>query len=290
MHTGNVDRPQFRGARVDALPLISSAVPEGWKDLENSVTAILSECGMAVQRGVRLDLPRGHVNVDVLADDTVEGITHRIICECKNWGTNVPQEKVHAFRTVMQETGANRGYIISRTGFQSGAIKAAASTNIELVTYEQFQELHFTRWFNSRIWAVENSIGNFNVYYERAPWAKVGYDLLTSDAQRAEYDAVWDKHFCVGALLTPFSPYLRIKRSYPLPALPIDVSKIEEAGYPVPDDLKQATGYREVLALLEEYARVGLAELRNQNPRRNGTPGVAQIDELDAPIPRPTSE
>jgi restriction system protein len=71
------------------------------------VAAILAECGMTVQQGVRLTLPRGHVDIDVLADDTVEGITHRIVCECKDWSTNVPQEKVHTFRTVMNETGAN---------------------------------------------------------------------------------------------------------------------------------------------------------------------------------------
>lgn len=69
------------------------------------------------------------------------------------------------------------------------------------------------------------------------------------------------------------------------PSLPLDVSRIEGAGFFVPDDIKQATGYREVLALLEGYARVGLEELRALNPRRNGTPGVEQIDELDAPIP-----
>lgn len=75
---------------------------------------------MNVEQGVRLDLPRGHATIDVLADETVQGITQRIICECKNWRTNVLQEKAHAFRTVMQETGAHRGYIISRSGFQAG--------------------------------------------------------------------------------------------------------------------------------------------------------------------------
>jgi hypothetical protein len=99
------------------MTLIASATPEGWQQLEDSVAAILAECGMAVQRQARIQMPRGAANIDVLADDTVEGITHRIICECKNWRTNVPQEKVHAFRTTMQETGANHGYIISRTGF-----------------------------------------------------------------------------------------------------------------------------------------------------------------------------
>ena len=165
---------------------------------------MLSECGMSVQRGVRLQLPRGHVDVDVLAKEAMQGTEHSIICECKDWSSNVPQEKVHAFRTIMHETGANRGYIITRKGFQTGAIDAAKSTNIELVTFEQFQERYFTKWFNGRIRAIEKSIGNFNVYYEGAPWAKVGYDLLTTDSQRAEYDAVWNKHFLLACYWCPF--------------------------------------------------------------------------------------
>jgi hypothetical protein len=63
----------------------------------------------------------------------------------EDWRTNVPREKVHAFRTVMDETGANRGYIISRIGFQIGAIEAADATNAELLTFEQFQERYFDK-------------------------------------------------------------------------------------------------------------------------------------------------
>lgn len=121
------------------MTLMTSIEPQDWRDLENSVAGILQECGMAVQQQVHLPLPRGAVDIDVLAEDTVDGITHRIVCECKNWRTNVPQEKVHAFRTIMQETGANRGYIISRTGFHAGAHDAAQATNIELVTYAHFR-------------------------------------------------------------------------------------------------------------------------------------------------------
>jgi len=44
---------------------------------------------------------------------------------------------VHGVRTVMQDVGANVGYIISTGGFQKGAYAAAAATNVELVTWEQ---------------------------------------------------------------------------------------------------------------------------------------------------------
>ncbi len=151
------------------MPLISSQVPETWQELEEAVTAILSECGMELHRQVTLELPRGSVDVDVFASETVDGIAHKTICECKNWRTNIPKEVVHAFRTVMQETGANRGYVISRVGFQRGAVEAAKATNVELVTWQQFQEIYFNKWINNRIWSIENELMNFNVYYE--PWA-----------------------------------------------------------------------------------------------------------------------
>jgi Restriction endonuclease len=128
---------QRQGQRVT---LITSITPDTWTELENTVADILRECGMDVQRQARVKLPRGSVDLDVLAQETLEGILQRVVCECKNWRKNVPREKVHAFRTVMQETGVNRGYIISRTGFQAGAIEAAEATNVELLTFEEFQE------------------------------------------------------------------------------------------------------------------------------------------------------
>jgi hypothetical protein len=50
------------------------------------------------------------------------------------------------FRTVMADTGAHRGYIISRAGFQSGAFEATANTNIDLVTFAKLQEIFSDRW------------------------------------------------------------------------------------------------------------------------------------------------
>ena len=133
------------------MALITERVPERWEQLEELVTAILHECGMMARRKVSLALPRGSVDVDVLAEETSDRIVQRIICECKNWRTNIPREVVQAFRTVMQETGAHRGYIISKVGFQPGAVEAARATNIELVTFIEFQNIYFDKWINNRI-------------------------------------------------------------------------------------------------------------------------------------------
>ncbi|MBO4227904.1 restriction endonuclease [Bradyrhizobium neotropicale] len=201
--------------------LITSIAPDSWRELETAVADILRECGMAIQQQANVQLPRGSVNVDVLAEETLEGISQRIVCECKNWRTNVPREKVHAFRTVMQETGAHRGYTISRTGFQVGAIEAAQATNVELLTFEQLQERYFRKWLTRRLWSIERAVGNFNVYYE--PLGRPGYRLLRNDEERAAYDEVWERYCFAGIMLQHFSPYSRLAENMPLTQLPFDV-------------------------------------------------------------------
>lgn len=243
------------------MPLITSKVPRKWKELEELVAAILGECGMTAERGVTLTLPRDKVTVDVLAEEVVNGITDRTICQCKNWQTRVPKSEVHSFRTVMQETGANRGLIISRRGFQSGAVRSAQATNIELMTFTEFQEKYFKKWIDARLKAVEAAVDRFHSHYELGGLVP-GSEPFKGDAVRTPYNAVWKKYLFAAEMLSPFSPYL----SGPLPTLPFDVSKLEQAGVAVPDDIKTARGYREFLELLTRYAVDGRAELRAVNP------------------------
>ncbi|WP_282046655.1 restriction endonuclease [Roseibium album] len=250
------------------MPLITSNMPETWQELEEMVAAILLECGMESTRTVNLKLPRGSVDVDVVAKETNDGIQNLIICECKNWRTNVPRDIVHAFRTVMNEIGANRGYIISRVGFQAGAYEAAEATNISLVTFQEFQEHYFTKWYKTRVWQIERNISNFNVYYE--PLGRPGYGHLATDEERAAYDAVWEKYAYAGLIMWKFSPYGAMFGELEAPELPLSYDKIEKMGFAIPADIKDLTGYRELLERLEVIAEEGLVELRKVNPITRG--------------------
>jgi hypothetical protein len=123
--------------------------PNDWKDLEMRVCQILSECGCRTERGKHLSLPRGGVDIDVYAEDLTREPHIVIVCECKYWETRVPKSTIHSFRTVISETGAHVGFIVSSVGFQSGAIEAVKNTNIELVTWQQFQKRFYDRWFDA---------------------------------------------------------------------------------------------------------------------------------------------
>jgi len=57
------------------------------------------------------------------------------------------QAVVHAFTTVMHETGANLGFIVSKHGLQSGVTMYTDNTNIQGLTYQQLQERYFNVWW-----------------------------------------------------------------------------------------------------------------------------------------------
>jgi Restriction endonuclease len=144
--------------------------PRDWKDLESKVCQILAECGCQTERSKHIVLPRGEVNIDVYALDTVREPNLIMVCECKHWRKRVSQTVVHAFRTLLVETGAHVGFLISSAGFQAGAVKAAKKTNVELVTWEAFQERFYDRWFKAmriELAAVADEVFEYSDYFHR---------------------------------------------------------------------------------------------------------------------------
>lgn len=127
--------------------MIDDPLPKNWQDLQTGVQRIFRNVGLRADVEVDLETPRGSVNVDVLAIDVRSVDKIRYIVECKNWGSAVPQSVVHSFTTVMQETGANIGLIISKHGLQQGAKRYTESTNIVGMTYLEFQKRYFEAWW-----------------------------------------------------------------------------------------------------------------------------------------------
>ena len=115
-----------------------------------------------------IDTVRGKVEVDVCVEAPYD-LVKRIICECKYWNTPVPKEKVHAFRTVVHDCGAELGIIISKEGYQSGAIEAAKFSNVRLETWDTFLELVKDKWIDNKLWSVKTmtaKIMNYRDTYE----------------------------------------------------------------------------------------------------------------------------
>lgn len=134
--------------------MIESPDVEDWKQLQYSVCKLLNEAGLAAQEAVVLATPRGTVEVDVIAIDQLSVDKIKYIVECKNWANAIPQHVVHSFTTVMHETGANIGFIVSKHGLQAGAERYTQNTNIIGLTFEELQHRYFEQWWKKHFCKV----------------------------------------------------------------------------------------------------------------------------------------
>ncbi|WP_306546004.1 restriction endonuclease [Malikia spinosa] len=128
--------------------MIDHPHPTNWRELQAGVCRIFREIGLNAVAEKKLSTPRGEVEVDVYAVDESSVDKIQYIVECKNWQQAIPQTVVHAFTTVMHETGANLGFIVSQKGLQSGAVAYTDSTNIVGLTYLQLQERYMPVWWD----------------------------------------------------------------------------------------------------------------------------------------------
>lgn len=103
------------------MKVIYDREPRDWQELQVLVADIFDTIGYQTEIGKVIATVRGAKEIDVYALDERKNPKLVLLCECKYWKNPVKQEIVHAFRTIIQDFGANLGFIIARNGFQSGA-------------------------------------------------------------------------------------------------------------------------------------------------------------------------
>lgn len=131
--------------------------PKNWKDLQNKVAEILTECGYKCETEKDIITTREKVNVDVYAKMNSQMAKSEILCECKFWKKAIPKHVIHSFRTVINDYGANYGLIISKIGFQSGAFESIKNTNIQLVNWLEFEETFRAEWIRKKLIATSKA-------------------------------------------------------------------------------------------------------------------------------------
>ena len=122
-----------------------------WQQYQEDVAKLLAELGFAAQVEDQLTSLRGVTHkVDVAARRIVAGVEVLWVVECKLWRSRVSKEKVAALAAICDDLGADRGLLMSETGFQSGALQMAAGRNITLTSLEDLHanaaaDLQFAR-------------------------------------------------------------------------------------------------------------------------------------------------
>jgi hypothetical protein len=241
--------------------MITRNDPDTWQSLQTAVGRILEECGFGVEVEKKIPSARGVVELDVYAEETVRGRKYAIACECKHWKSRIPQTVVHGFRTVVQETGANIGYIVSMEGFQSGAVSASDLTNLKLVTWQEFQDIFEESWFEEFFMKqINEKLDGLMTYAE--PILPAWFERM-SDEDKTKYYSLKEKYDLFGIIMQSLSPYSRLLRKEPIPTLPLRARlKPDPILSTIPDHILDEIVYRELLDASVAYGEAALSEFR----------------------------
>lgn len=246
-------------------------MPTDWKDLQQQVSQILTECGLETYLERTISTVRGTVEIDVYAEDKEQKPVVTYLCECKHWKSSVPKTIVHSFRTVVSDYGANFGLIISSKTFQSGAYEAAEKSNVRLLTWIEFQELFVERWIKKymlpRIYGEADPLIEYTEPINSRIFRKA--DALEKGKQerfiklREQYQvlAYFALHISIQSSLVASFITAPIIRN-PIPELPIkkgmSVKNYKvEGGLPI--DLINADSLKDLLNTLSKHIKEGVS-------------------------------
>lgn len=111
-----------------------------WRDYQDRTAEFFRALGMDANVAERVIGARGQHDVDVAVRTSRAGIQQLWVIECKWWRRSVSKLHVAALASVVQDVGADRGILLSETGFQAGAIKLALLSNITLTSLAELKD------------------------------------------------------------------------------------------------------------------------------------------------------
>lgn len=260
--------------------MIYASTPTNWQDLQIKVAQVFRDLGFRTEVEKKTNLVRGGAEIDVYAVDKTQNPETIYVCECKNWGTLVPQAVVHSFRTVVADAGAHHGLLVSKKGFQKGSYAAAQQTNIKLLTWEEFQEMFEDRWYWSHmIHSLKEERKPLTPYVEliNSGIVRLVHNKLTPDQRtvykdlRKEYEDIESLAFSLEDFKPdlPLSKYMLSDQQW---------NRLSEEGLldevpPLVTTLRNVSGYSDII---EAFALRDLLDALTFHLRR----GSRTLDEL----------
>ena len=130
-----------------------------WEQYQHEAAELLRELGFTAEVNHRIPEANDAVHaIDVAARRTVAGVDVLWIVECKHWNRRVNIEKVLALRALVLDLGADRGLLMSESGFQSGAIRTAGQKNITLTSLDDLRANATTEILAARVAIAEEAL------------------------------------------------------------------------------------------------------------------------------------
>jgi hypothetical protein len=251
-----------------------SAKPE-WYDFQETICNHFLSIGARAETNVSIQGTRTTHAIDILVRIKYLGQDMLWIVEAKKWNSKINKLQVLGLRTIINDIGADKGFIISQKGFQSGAIEAAQNSNIKLSTFNQlidetkeFVQSEIIQNYEKRLILLETR------YWSHEKKIRVKYGL------RGE---VWDYPVIFSGNILLLTAHWVVKAAK-MKIYPIDLETymVEKKGILTANNFNELTNWLNLnLNFLDE--KILKAEMEMI---RNGdfNPDLYPRDELDLPI------
>lgn len=207
-----------------------------WYQFQEEICSYFNSIGAEAKTNITVPGVRTSHNIDILVKTKYLGENLLWVIEAKKWKEKVSKLHVLGLRTIVEDIGADRGFIISEVGFQRGAIEAAKNTNVKLKTFNELQQ-------NTRE-LVENEI--IKTYKKRVELLEIRY-WAHSKQIRQKYGLrgeIWEMppNFSGHTLLLTIESALLSaqKREYPIN---LETFLIEKMGELIAYNFQQLTNW-----------------------------------------------
>lgn len=168
-----------------------------WYEFQEEIKDHFVSIGADAETNFRVRGVRTSHDIDVFVRTKFLGEDLIWLVEAKHWKTKVSKSHVLAFRSIIEDVGADRGFMVSSAGFQRGAIEAAVNTNVKLKNLEEMKNetkgmveseiiktyLKRLSLIEDRYWSHSKSLRNkYGLRHELGDWSRefVGQALLTT--------------------------------------------------------------------------------------------------------------
>ncbi|WP_025898208.1 restriction endonuclease [Sneathiella glossodoripedis] len=136
-----------------------------WKQYQEDTAGFFQSLGLEAATDVTMKGARTKHDVDVLVRSEHLGFEVTWIVECKLWSAPISKLHVLGLRTIVSDLGADRGILLSESGFQSGALEAANLTNIQLSSLKGLESSAKNDIFAMRMRELHDRLDNCHSAY-----------------------------------------------------------------------------------------------------------------------------
>ncbi|SFJ77197.1 Restriction endonuclease [Bosea sp. OK403] len=105
-----------------------------WRSYQENSAKLFRSMGFLAEVEAEVPGARARHRIDVATRFTIAGVSVLWIVECKHWKSAVGKEQVMTLAQIAQDVGADRAFLLSESGFQSGAISASQHSNVTLTS------------------------------------------------------------------------------------------------------------------------------------------------------------